>query len=95
MKRAEAMKIDNKAHSLMQGDWFPKKGKRLSILYYYILEDANFHTLNSKLTMLGHFGSFRVSRYETGNVYTPNSYGTEYAEKRFKEYRRLGGRTWE
>lgn len=80
------------AKKLMMG-WIPKE--QLSIVYYYILEDANFHDLNKKLTAKGLFGSFDVTKYPSGNVYTPNSYGTDYAEKLYRDYIKAGGKTWD
>lgn len=53
--------------------------RELSILYYYIFEDANYHTLNQALEELG--------------IYK-GTYGSEKAEQMWQKYRTKGGRTW-
>ena len=86
------LKIQDMAKNLMNG-YIPKK--EISIVYYYILEDANFHTENTYLTRNGKFGLFEVHRYPGGNVYVPKSYGKPYAEELYKEYTNAGGKTWD
>ncbi len=54
------------------------KGK-LPILFYYIFEDANYHTLNKALEELKKF---------------KGSYGSDEAERQWNEYRKAGGKTW-
>lgn len=71
------------------------KGRKLSILYFYILEDANFHNENGILTEMGVFGPFNIQYYPNGNVASPKSYGNDNAEKLWKEYRNAGGRTYD
>lgn len=68
---------------------------KLDIIHYYLLEDANFHTLNNQLTKMGKFGPFKTNKYSMGIVYSPKKYGSPLNEERFKQYQRLGGRTWE
>lgn len=55
------------------------KGK-IPIIYYYIFEDANFHSLNKALEDLNRF---------------EGEYGSVDAEEQWKAYRKAGGRTWD
>jgi len=58
------------------------KIKKLEPLYYLILEDANYHTLNEALVDLKMFP-------------TMMPWTSPKADRDFKKYKRLGGRTWE
>lgn len=68
---------------------------QLDLIHYYILEDANFHTLNNELTKSGKFGKFKHKKYQYGDYWTPLAYGKPLIEARFKKYQKLGGRTWQ
>lgn len=93
MNKSKVMEIENFARNLMSG--MNIKSKKISIIYYYILEDTNYHALNNKLTKNGNYGKFRMSRYPTTIIYSPSTYGSNYAERLYKDYRKSGGRTWE
>lgn len=54
------------------------KGK-LPRFYYYIFQDANFHSLNQALESSGKF---------------EGEYGSDKAEADYAEYKNKGGRTW-
>lgn len=86
--------IETQARNLIGGMHIPHTQK-ISILYYYIFQDANYHELNTRLTKNGNFGEFEVHHYELGDVYVPKNYGTDYATKKFKDYQKAGGRTWQ
>lgn len=88
--KGEIGKVEAKARSLMGGKW---NGEKLPMLYYRILEDANYHTLNNKLTKAGAFGEFREEDDgRGGKFYVPTNYGNDDA---FEKYRAEGGRSWE
>jgi len=90
LSKSDVVRVEGVARRLMAGRW---RGKRLPMLYYYILEDANFHSLNRELTKKGVFGEFETHQYPSGDVVVPKSRAGDDAE--YREYRRLGGRTWE
>jgi len=54
------------------------KGK-LPMLYYYIFEDANYHTLNQALEEMNKF---------------KGKYGSDESERQYNEYKQAGGKTW-
>lgn len=54
--------------------------KSLTYLYYLILEDANYHSMNQTLQEVGAFRG---------------SYGDDQSEKEYKEYLAGGGKTWQ
>lgn len=86
--------MEKRAIKLASGHW--KTLSRVSIVYYYIFEDANFHTLNEQMTRKGLYGPFKQNRYDDGKVISsPKSYGKSYVEYNYKEYKKSGGRTWE
>jgi len=90
MDKKEISRIEKKTRELMNTN-LPPKGKRISIIYYYILEDANYHGLNRILTRNGNFGKFR----QDGDIVTPLSYGSKHAESIFNAYQNKGGRTYD
>lgn len=94
MERKKVLEIERKARQLMDNGLY-NLPKKLSIIYYYIFEDANFHTLNNELTRKGVFGEVKVTQYVNGTVYSPKSYGTPYAERLYRDYKKSGGRTWQ
>ena len=88
MDMKKALEVEKYTNNIMNGmNVFHTA--RLSILYYYIFEEKNYHTLNNKLTVRGNFGKFRTTKYESGTVNVPLSYGTPYAEKLYKDYNKL------
>ena len=72
-----------------------KKRKRIPLVIYHILEDANHHTLNSVLTKEGFFGEYLTGKeyHSTRKYYVPRRYS--WGNKKFKQYRMNGGTTWE
>lgn len=56
-----------------------KSMSKLPIIYYYILEDANYHTLNKGLEEIDKF---------------KGKYGSDKSEDEYSKYRKNGGRTW-
>lgn len=92
MSKYDVRKLENENIRLREGH-IPD-GK-IDLIHYYILEDANFHTLNRQLTRMGKFGPFKTTKYPTATVYTPKGYGKSMIEARFKKYEELGGRTWQ
>lgn len=88
----EVNKLERENVRLRNG--FIPEGK-IDLIHFYILEDANFHTLNRQLTKMGKFGAFETKRYPTATVYTPKAYGKPMIEARFKKYEELGGKTYE
>jgi hypothetical protein len=90
MAKMNVKKIEDFASALMSGMHIPST-KKISILYYYILEDANYHSLNTQLTKNGNYGEYTI---RSSGIYVPKSYGSDYAEYLFKKYREEGGRTW-
>lgn len=92
LNKEQVREIELKAVKLMDNH-IPKG--RIPIIYHYILEDANYHTLNERLTRLGKFGPFTQNRYDDGTVIsTPKSYGTDYAERLWKDFVKSGGQSW-
>ena len=90
MKREEVIRIENRARKIMQMNPIQLKqklkGHKLSILYSYILEDANFHQENETLTRMGVFGAFTQTHYPDGTIISsPKSYGSDNAEKLYQE----------
>jgi len=67
------------------------KGKKLPFIYYDILEDANFHAENDRLTKMGVFGKFETHKYPTGNIRVPK----EINDEPYNQYKKLGGKTWQ
>lgn len=95
-KIMDILKIENRARRLMRmspSGLRKLKGKRISPLFYHILEDANYHNENTILTKLGVYGKVEINRYPNGNVYSPKDYG-KYSDI-YKEYRKQGGKTYD
>lgn len=92
-KARRIMRIDNiiwaKYHWQSEGEvnWIIYKKEvnkrikgKLPMIVYYVLQDANFHTMNKMLTELNKF---------------KGTYGNPKTEAEWEEYGRLGGKTWE
>jgi len=84
-RASRLMLIENKLHKYKANhEEFKQKvaehvkGK-LPIIFYYIFEDANYHTFNQALEELGKFSG---------------TYGSEKVENEFREYKKLGGKTY-
>ena len=93
MNKEQVKKIEYNARKLMNG-YIPKG--RIPIVYFYILQDANFHPLNEQLTRTGKYGPFTQKQYDDGEIISnPKAYGSNYADNMMKEYFRAGGRTFE
>jgi len=73
------------------------KGKKLSLLYYHIFEDANYHSLNDLLSKLGVFGKFKrsIAPITKEVYYTPADYGRKGDNEDYEDYRSAGGKTWD
>ena len=71
----DVARVERKARALMNGKY--RKGEKLPLMYYDILEDANFHTLNNKLTKAGAFGPFETHHYDSGDIYVPKGSGED------------------
>ena len=82
MEKKEVLKIERKARMLMSIpspygekqaiEYYKKmniKKNSLSMVYYYILEDANFHTENRVLTEMGLFKTEKESDSDIYNDY--------------------------
>lgn len=84
-------KIEMISHDVMRSsiEDIKKKYKKLPIVVYHVLEDANYHTKNTMLTRAGLFRSFTDNK----DYATPNNYSK--GDKPFIKYRREGGKSWE
>lgn len=85
--------IEKKGIKLMDGQ-IPE-GK-VDMIYYYILEDANFHGENNILTKKGKYGSFETKKSSYGQeYYIPDAYAIDsQARADYNKYSELGGRTY-
>lgn len=75
VKSSPIKQIEKKVSRVMHGKMY----KKLPNFYYNILEDANYHQLNTKLVGKKVFSSKRP--WVTG-------------KNKFKKYKKLGGETW-
>lgn len=91
-RQPKMSRTESTARRLMDGK-LPTQ-KRISTLYYHILEDANFHKENERLTELGYYGDYDTRVHEDGTqTHTPKDYaGTRDA---YHQYIKAGGKTWE